>query len=278
MSYFQAESVFLLGEDLDRIISYAASKNLSIRVVTNCYWAHSFKTTYRRLCELKHIGLKEVNVSTGDEHQEWVKYDNVVNVIIASILLKLTIVVNIENSPCASFSIETMLNDYRLKKYFDKKIKNFYILQGEWMYIKKQNNRIDRPFEQNKYLRCESLFKDIIIFPTKKQYACCGLTNKYNPYMYLGDLNCHSFKELYERQFEDFVKIWLYTEGPAKILEFIENKSGKPLSSKNKHICQICAEIFQSKDNMECLKANYKEIATSVLMKFFMTKSLTTKS
>lgn len=272
---FTGGECFLLGSDLDKIISYASARNLSVRVVTNGYWARSFKSTYLRLRQLKQLGLKEVNVSTGDEHQEWVKFDYVINVIVASLLLGLTIVVNVESSPDSMFKVENLTNDVRLKKYNTSSYKNFYVLKGEWMYFRKhQSEKGLQSCNLSQYTRCSSLFKDIIVFPTKKQYACCGLTNKYIPYMYLGDLACHSIKELYSLQFDDFMKIWLFTEGPARIMEFIERKQGKAISPKNKHICQICVEIFQSKSNMECLKEHYKEKIVSVLMKFFMLKQI----
>lgn len=78
---------FLLGEDLDKIVKYASQKGLFVRVVTNGFWAKTFKKAYLRLNKLVQLGLSEVNLSTGNEHQEWVSYDSIVNAAVASLKL-----------------------------------------------------------------------------------------------------------------------------------------------------------------------------------------------
>lgn len=60
---------FLLGNDLNLIIDYASRIGLSVRVVTNGYWAKSPEIAKEKLLELSKCGLKEVNFSTGEDHQ-----------------------------------------------------------------------------------------------------------------------------------------------------------------------------------------------------------------
>ena len=79
------ENVFLLGNDLNLIIDYASRIGLSARVVTNGYWAKSPEIAKEKLLELSKCGLKEVNFSTGEDHQEWVSYDNIVYGSIAAL-------------------------------------------------------------------------------------------------------------------------------------------------------------------------------------------------
>lgn len=87
---------FTLGKDLDKIVSYAHSKEFGVRIVSNVSWATSFKKAYKRMEELVALGLTEMNLSCGDEHQRWVKFDNVINVTVACIILKITLAINIE--------------------------------------------------------------------------------------------------------------------------------------------------------------------------------------
>lgn len=268
---------FTLGKELDKIISYASERRLLTRVVTNGYWAYSFKKTYLRLLSLQQIGLTEINVSTGDEHQEFVSLDNVVNIIVASRLLNMTIAINVETSPLDSFSSDMLKNDIRLKKYELDKKANFYIVSGKWMYFKKQSKeRIQRLLEFNDKQsssligeRCSSILNDIIVFPDKKMYSCCGLTSIYSKYLYLGKLTSHSVTELYTKQFDDFIKVWLYTEGPGKILNFARKKRGlAPLSFRGVHTCQVCVELFKDEENIKIVKDEYKEVLQDVIIKY----------
>lgn len=105
-------------------------------------------------------------------------------------------------------------------------------------------------------------------------YACCGLTCIYTPYLYLGNLKKHSLSFLYNRQFDDFIKLWLFTEGPSKILDFIRSKqNNKDLSDNSEwHICQTCAEIFKNKENIKCIQKNYKEVMSNIAIKFSLLK------
>ena len=268
---------FTLGKELDKIINYASERGLLTRVVTNGYWAYSFKKTYLRLLRLQQIGLTEINVSTGDEHQEFVSLDNIVNIIVASRLLNMTIAINVETSPLDRFSSNMLKNDIRLKKYGLDKRTDLYVVSGKWMYFKKQSKeKIQRLLEFNDKQsssvigeRCSSILNDIIVFPDKKMYSCCGLTSIYSKYLYLGRLTSHSVAELYIKQFDDFIKIWLYTEGPGKILNFARRKRGlTPLNFKGVHTCQVCVELFKDEENMKIIKDKYKEVLQDVIIKY----------
>ena len=55
---------FTLGDDLFSVIDYGAKKGLITRVVSNAYWAMTFKRTYNMISKLKQSGLSELNVSS----------------------------------------------------------------------------------------------------------------------------------------------------------------------------------------------------------------------
>ena len=75
----------------------------------------------------------------------------------------------------------------------------------------------------------------------------------------------------YECQFDDFLKIWLFTEGPYRILSFIANKIGKiPELEYNFHMCFLCASIFCNEKYLNVLQEHYKEVYSSILLKYFL--------
>lgn len=266
---------FTLNDDLDDIIKYGAEKGLFVRVVTNSYWAISFKKAYKRLKKLSELGLKEVNVSTGDEHLKWVPYNNIVYTIVASLQLKLTTVVNVETSPMSSFNSKHLKEDARLVKYFEKyNGSKLMVINGVWMPFTKSTQKeinSDERSQKNDIClsnRCTSLFSAITISPFHQVNACCGLTSEYIPYLRLGNAKKYPIKKLYEYQFNDFLKIWLFNEGPQNIMDFVsEIEPKKKINTTGWHICQICAEIFRDEEILAIIQQHYKKVYSNIILK-----------
>lgn len=73
---------------------------------------------------------------TGDEHQEFVPVERVINGIIASLELYLTTVVNVESGPNRAFTSKDFYKQEPLKTYLienDKNRKLLHVLSGMWM-------------------------------------------------------------------------------------------------------------------------------------------------
>lgn len=263
---------FTLENDLDKTIEYAHKKGLNVRVVTNAYWAVSFKKAYLRLKDLKSQGLTELNISAGDEHQMWIKFDNIIYALIAAIKLEMTVAVNIESTPSAIINEQNIFNDARIRKYKIRDNGRVHIIKGEWVYFKKRSDSLAPSCVQkvvNRQNRCTSLFRDVIVSSQHYVYACCGFACEYIPFLYLGNAQKYQLQDLYNKQFDDFIKIWLFTEGPAKILDFVRQKlDKKPIITSGWHICRICAELFSKPEYIECLKNNYKEVMSNEIVKF----------
>lgn len=270
---------FTIGKDLDKIVEYAFKKGLIVRVVTNAYWAKSFKKAYKRLQILAQNGLKEINISTGDAHLKWVPYDNVIYAIVASLKLNLSVVINVETSPISKFRSDNLKKDSRLIKYFDKCDNKLMVLNGAWMPFTKTTDSEMKKTDRNQGIclknRCTNLFNTISVNPFHILNACCGLTSDYIPYLRLGSAKKHSIKTLYEHQFNDFLKIWLFNEGPKKIMDFIEQiDPSKKIDTRGWHICRICAELCRDDERMSIVKEHYRNVYSNVILKHFFHKQI----
>lgn len=82
-------------KNVEKIIFYATKIGLSTRIVTNAFWATSYKIAMDIVKRLVDCGLKEINFSTGDEHQKSVPLRNVRNASVASARLGLVPIINI---------------------------------------------------------------------------------------------------------------------------------------------------------------------------------------
>lgn len=121
-----------------------------------------------------------------------------------------------------------------------------------------------------KFDKCPNLFNNLIINPYGDLMACCGLVCEQIPFLRLGNIKNKSIKSLYSSAFHDLIKIWLYIEGPAKILKYISEKQGTQFEFKGGHLCAICKDLFKNSNNITFLRTHYNEYYSSVLLKYFM--------
>jgi MoaA/NifB/PqqE/SkfB family radical SAM enzyme len=264
---------FLLGQTLPKIIKYATNKGLSVRVVTNGYWARNYRTAFTKLQLLVETGLKEINFSTGDDHLEWVSYDNIVYGCMAAVELGITCVVNVESHDKAIFKAEQIKKDERLISYFEKSKKNntiFAIGSSIWIKFNMDSDISYNTLLVNNENRfgCKSLFSTIVINPYAQLIACCGLSSERILPMRLGNVSTNDIASLYNIQFDDFLKIWLFIEGPLSILKFIYQKQKIPFGNITGHICDSCAEIFKDTENITTLKNHYQEMTSKILSRY----------
>lgn len=255
-----------LGMDLLRIIRYASVRNLRCRIVSNGHWAVSELRALLFLEKLKNVGLHELNLSTGDEHQKYIPYDRIVYACQAAIKLGLFVAVNIESTPKSKFTSLTMKNDNRISN----EIMTGKIVIQDSLWIEFNNKTIDS--DKTRILNdgpCTNLFNTISVSPNGHLQACCGLTCKNNLYLDLGSFQRYSLKRLYEEQFDDLIKVWLYTHGPKKIYSFLCEKKGIPNESyQYPHICSLCHHVLENTKNMDIIKDNISYIIPSVMLKY----------
>lgn len=265
---------FLLGNDLVKVVKYAASRNLFVRVVSNGYWANTYEDALKRLKPLKEVGLTEINFSTGDNHQQYVKFENIVNGVVASADLGIKpICISVESPPNACFKSEQVKNHEQLAQLIKDGI--LLVIDAAWMNFKKSDaqplkHTFNVPFQKNK--PCGNLYNNITISPYSQLLACCGLTVEYNEYLKLGSLEEHTMKELYEQQFDDLFKFWLYVDGPKSIYDLVSNVR-KTEAKWFPHDCAYCMELSRDKENVPIIRELLQEQLPSIIFRYKMRNS-----
>ena len=268
---------FLDTDYLLTLISYIHTRNLLCRVVTNCFWAKSLDIALNILSLCKNAGLNEINISTGDDHLEYISITNIKNAIYAAVKLDFTVVVNIESGPDRIFKVDELLKDPEIAKFVSIKASNsnkLTIINGVWMPFTKESLRRLPLIRRHTYHpcmdRCSNLFCSLTISPDNRLLACCGLPVLYIKHLDLGNLCKFSMQKLYNNQFNDFLKIWLFVDGPYKILLYVENKHGYELPECNvlSHTCFYCAVLFTNKLYLSTAQKYYKEIFSSTMLRY----------
>ena len=276
---------FTLGEDLYRLIIYIHNKQLRTRIVTNGSWAVTMKKSREIMERLITSGLDEINFSTGDSHQQYVPIDRVLNGIIAAQERKIITVVNVESHEISTqkYAAKSLKQEPRLAEY--KNSPYFKIIAGAWIPFSQQTVNKDLNISPQKILphhhvsRCKQLFKIMTLAPQEELMCCCGLTTRKHPYLNLGSIRNKDIKELWESQFGDFMKIWLYAEGPFKILEFAQKMDPTIVidTAYSMHTCALCMQILSNEKIINAIKNNYTKIISRVLLEYSIQTNIKNK-
>lgn len=261
---------FLLGEDLKRGIKYAKEKGMASRCVTNAYWATTLKKAKDVLSELKDLGLKELNISTGDDHQEFIPFDNVLNAIIAAAQLQLTVAVAIETRKDAKFKYKDLKDNKRYKKEVVESGLEKYVLIANTVWVSFHSDRKFEYDEREESLgkACSTLFDSVCITPDKTIVGCCGLCVEHIPELAAGKFGKEDLYTMLNNQKQDFLKIWLFVEGPIKILEQVKQWDSNIQIPRFYHVCQACAYMYQNSSIKKCILENYQKRYNEILERF----------
>ena len=273
---FSGGECFLLGDDLVRAVEFATCKGLKTRCVTNGYWAKSLSHGRKRLQQLQNAGLCELNISTGDFHQQWVSEEAVVNAASLGVDLNLeSTVIVVELQKERRVTIERLLENPRLRTLYQNRARyHFHMIESPWMPMDARET-IDQPAgrlltRENVHLRhgCDSILSTIVVTPTKEIGFCCGLSRELIP-----ELNKewaeNSLSELLAEAGKDFMKIWLFVDGPERILAWAAGKDPKiDWEGRYAHHCHACLALFRDPLVRKSIAENYRERVDDVLMRY----------
>ena len=245
-------------EKVKYAIQLAKEFGLITRIVTNGFWASSYKKAKAILEDLKGSNLNEINFSTGDDHSKWIPLRNVRNAAVAAARLGFIPIINIETHDNSSPKILQFFGkDIAFMKLV--KEKKISLERGAWMRFDKNSTISHKKcIPSIRFEPCSSLSSMIPINPYGEVLACCGLPCEHIPYLRLGHFDTEPIKIKYLSAFNDLIKIWLFTDGPAKILKFIHDKQGISFSHPAGHICDYCRTLFSNPSYMKFLKENYQ--------------------
>lgn len=260
----------LLGKDVDRIFSYAKGRGLTCSMVSNAFWATDYDKAFKTLKRLKRSGLVSVSFSTGGDHNRYVPWMNVRHAAVAAAHLGLRVGCRMEGW-YGSRDIERALKaDAEFSNLVEKRKLGFS--ESPWVNYhnegKKPRSRKVDFYDGGSKDVCNSLFGSININPYGEVYACCGLGNCRIPQLRLGNIHEEPIKAIYERAFEDFLKIWLFTEGPQAVLKFVHGKTGQKFNGHTSHICDICRVIFTDKTILPLIRENFFSVAYTPLISY----------
>ncbi|MCF6194199.1 MAG: hypothetical protein L3J46_07695 [Kangiellaceae bacterium] len=218
-------------------------------------------------------------MSTGLEHQEWVPVSAIINAAYEAISHEIPTCIMIEKDSQDSECYKELTQSKTIKKIQKHKSwnKNLRILNAAWMPFKvNAREREHQRSSKNPLLSkgCENIFQTIAITPVGELAACCGLTMERIKELKLGYIDKHDLLTMFTGQFDDFLKIWIYVDGPFEIIKKVIGASEIQKFEKITHNCQACAILHNNNTIRSRIKAHYEQFVADVLIKFSAMVSL----
>jgi pyruvate-formate lyase-activating enzyme len=240
--------VTLLRKDLLDAISLLTELGLGSRIVTNGHWARTDSDAARWVKDLISAGLAELNLSTGDEHLEWVPTESVARAALHAARNQLLTIVTIEGTADAKFRLEEFRELSQIREVLrDDKLRRWLVVMTNvWMPFH-SNSGIRQDEDITEAKGCDNIFDNFVVNPYGNLMSCCGLTMEYIPEMKVGHVSePATLQQVYGSQFDDLLKLWIWLDGTRAIFELARLRCGQPVEPTSPHHCAICAQLYQN--------------------------------
>ena len=269
---FTGGEATLLGNTLIEGINYATKNGLATRLVTNGHWASNPVRAEKYVKKLKDAGLKEINFSTGDQHQKYVRVDKVLLGSLMAIEQDIPVSISLETHRFAKFRENDLKSNPIFKKIMDSKNKDlFTYICSSWISIK----NIDKYGHNNHEINlseldygCDNLYSNISVDSNNNIYSCCGLTIHSIREMSLGNIEKIPLEKAINKQLDDLIKKWIFLVGPYHIIKKAKEWTEKIKIPKLGHRCLYCAYIYNNPLVMETIRNNIRIISDEIESNF----------
>jgi len=235
-------------EELTHVMTYAHDKGFSnVRIVSNGVWASTDEKAHKYINELAHGGLNELNLSTGDEHSMFVPLSNICHAIKSAKDAGIYVSIALEKHYKNAVTEEKIKEEYA--QIYKEPLTDVNIIASDWIelkHLKKTFSPNDFNGQQEMNVGCVNLFCGLQINPNGQLLSCCGFAAEFSEYLKLGHIDSYNSREEYENNLYNILNMWLYTDGPKGIIEYLE---GKNLNNDvAKHPCEYCLKMLMNKD------------------------------
>lgn len=274
---FTGGECFSLGEDLDRAVQRCTNHGIATRCVSNAYWARTEEAALERLRPLISAGLGELNVSTGDAHQQFVPAGNIVNAMRAATALGISAVVVVESMNTRKFTANALRQDPRWVDFAKPRVGRPLplVFESPWMSMDPRDpvDQPDRKLTNRSNLvrrpGCDSILRTVVVTPDEQLGACCGLTREQTPELHVGSLRDHSMSDLVDTMTDDLVKMWVAVDGPDRIVAWAaEHDDSIEWEGRFAHHCDTCRFMYSDDRIRAVISEHWNEVVDDVIYRF----------
>lgn len=293
---FAGGEPMLLGQTLYKAIKLLSDAGVGTRLVTNAYWATSPRVAMMKLKELRAAGLMELNISTDDYHQPFIKLQQVRYAYEAALELDFTAVVLANcGGPESELTPEKLKAEFghykpmRMRFNENGDANQHTIQKGEQLIVL-SNAYLQRLGRGVKEIReselpgaaktaqeldemaevvggCPWAIRSAAISPKGHLLSCCGFEVEDNPILDYGDLAKESLHDLLDKADNDLLSNMIGLLGPVKLMRMLQQRCPDEVSFPHTYrsYCEACHDLVMIPKNREALYRHAHEFAEMIL-------------
>jgi MoaA/NifB/PqqE/SkfB family radical SAM enzyme len=249
------------------------------RIVTNGKWATTYERAYSLLSEWQEAGLREINISCGEYHQEFVPVASVANAYRAARDLGYeTVLLAVETLTPEKATVtpqmfeqaigETLLQMNQMSPYVSKShgmscASSMNYGRGKH-YVKEEDMILMD--EKNIPSICSDVLSAITVHPNGNTTACCGIMVRDESLLNIGNWREQRLKPMLEAAHKDIVLNWIRYLGLHDMKRWLKEKDPSLMfRDKYTNICDLCAELVYNKRCQELLNEFSSERASDII-------------
>jgi hypothetical protein len=169
---------------------------------------------------------------------------------------------------------ESLLADERVAGLLANESSPFRVIESPWMPM---DHRASIDQHENVMLNrrtlhmrggCRSILNTLVVTPDQRVGLCCGLSRERIPELnYSWDGG--SLAGVIGAAARDFMKIWLYVDGPERILAWAASKNEQiEWEDRYAHHCHSCLALFDDPLVRDAIHRHYRERVDDVLLRY----------
>jgi MoaA/NifB/PqqE/SkfB family radical SAM enzyme len=234
---------FLFIPLLRRIVQSAAEAGFTSSITTNGFWGRSPERALSLLSELRHCGLRAVNLSTSVFHQEHINLSVLVEAASVALRAGLDVCINlVSSSGLKEESLRTALGD------LSKKIEIVVMpcLAAGRGATAVRAEEFERGFESPPG-NCREHFRKLAVDGSGQVYPCCS-PGGFTPPLLLGSVRQSSLRSIWESSADNKLLAILEEVGPQFFLPFLRKAALEPPPpEKFSDQCDLCNFMLSTK-------------------------------
>jgi radical SAM family protein/4Fe-4S single cluster protein len=271
----------LLKKELPKLFRYIRDdmKIPNCRIVSNGRFATSYEKAKKLMAEWQEAGLKEVNFSCGEYHQEFVPIEYVANAYRAGRDLGYQTVL------LAGEFLANGLGKMKPEMYEEAVGMPLMAPDETSPYSKRRcgmsrghamrygRGKTEVPIEGIEYIPeaqiksvCDDVNSVITAHPNGNTTACCGIMVRDESLLNIGNWRTTPMREIVEQAHDDLILNWIRHRGLKDMKRWLETKDPNlGLRDKYQNICDLCAEIVYNPRCQELLVQHAHEKREEIL-------------
>lgn len=242
---FTGGEPFLEYDLLLELVGYAASKGFNANLISNCFWAKSEEIAFEKIQELKKAGLKRMNVSFDQFHNEYIPAKNVGNVLRACRRLEIPVVLGMIK--ISSTDIGCLINQLD-NSILDSALMVYPALPvGGAKKTLSENDYIKYPLGETS-LNCQYNGNIVVGFDGKIRPCCnqCVVGTE----LIIGDYEKDDYRKVLQNAKNNGLLFLLRNFGLGKFIDYAKQVLKLELPDEVVSPCEICELLF-CKENLD---------------------------